>query len=166
MIRVAKESDLDEIMRIVRETIAVMTAENNSQWSAAYPALDDFQNDLKSGSLFICEEDGKVVGFLCINRTEAPEYAAVDWNSDETRFVLHRMAVDVTARRNGIGQRLLAFAEEYAVKSGAYYLRTDTFSRNSGMNALFRRCGFQKTGEVHFREIGEHFNCYDKRLKG
>lgn len=42
MIRKAEHGDLDGIMHIVADTIALMHAEGNVQWSEDYPLASDF----------------------------------------------------------------------------------------------------------------------------
>jgi len=164
MIRAAEISDVDAVLDIVKQTVEVMSSENNPQWNEFYPAREHFLSDITQRSLFVAERDTFVIGFICVNQTEAPEYAEVNWSKRAPCFVLHRMAVAVAARREGVGKKLVDFAENYARERGVFYLRTDTFSKNGGMNRLFQRCGFKKTGEVFFRDLPDPFNCYDKAL--
>ncbi|MCL2539786.1 MAG: GNAT family N-acetyltransferase [Oscillospiraceae bacterium] len=164
MIRMAHARDLDEVLEIVDKTVEVMSSQNNPQWSKEYPARSHFESDVAARSLYVYETDDGIIGFICINREEAQEYAGVSWSQDAPCFILHRMAVTPSARKKGIGMELIAFGENLAKEHRVYYLRTDTFSKNMGMNSLFKKCGFKKTGEVHFRGLTEPFNCYDKIL--
>ena len=164
MMRIAGLNDLDAVLDIVAKTIEVMRTENNLQWTEEYPALSHFISDVDEKSLYVYEKDGEVIGFICVNQKEEPAYAGLTWSQDPPCFVMHRMAVMPSARREGVGRKLIAFAENYAKERGVCYLRTDTFSKNTGMNILFKKCGFKKTGEVHFRGLPEPFNCYDKIL--
>lgn len=166
MIRLATKNDLDYIMNIVRQTISIMKTEGNPQWTETYPSRDDFETDICSESLYVYTDDStnNVIAFICINSTSTPEYSEVEWGSEQQFLVLHRLAVDSNLRKQGIGSLMLSFAEEYSKEKGIYYLRTDTNSMNKGMNGLFTKFGYVKRGEVHFRSLTEHFNCYDKLL--
>ena len=88
----------------------------------------------------------------------------VNWSSDNPYLVLHRLAVNPVFRKQGIGGIMMSYAEEYAKTMSFYYLRTDTNSQNTAMNALFHKHNYTKCGEVHFRSLPIHFNCYDKIL--
>lgn len=164
MIRVAKEKDLSKIMEIIQATIEIMGSENNPQWDALYPQRKDFHQDILDKSLFVFEEAGQVKGMLCINTVEPIEYGPVTWSSREKALVLHRMAIDPAARKQGIGLKFMKFAEQVARESAIGYLKTDTFSENVKMNGLFQKCGYQKVGDIHFRGLERLFYCYDKVL--
>ena len=164
MIRHTTLSDIETITDILSRSVKIMQLEGNPQWSGDYPSRIDFIRDISSDTLFGFESEGTLKGFICINQVQPPEYEEITWNKKTEFYALHRMAVDPDSRRKGIAKELISFAEDYAKENDIFYIRTDTFSKNNGMNRLFESCGYNKTGEVHFRGIEEHFNCYDKIL--
>lgn len=164
MIRQAKKADIPRIMEITRETIKYMNIEDNCQWDSNYPLESDFLNDISTGTLYVDEIKGEVNAFVCVSFEEAPEYAVLPWKCKDGFMVVHRMAVSHKYRENGIGTKLLKYAEEIARNNNAGSLRTDTFCLNSAMNRLLMRMGYSKVGEVYFDEIPKPFNCYEKIL--
>lgn len=60
------------------------------------------------------------------------------------------MSVDPEYRRKGVGMELMKFAEDLAKKNNISYLKTDTFSINDKMNALFIKCSYNFVGEMGF----------------
>ena len=164
MIRKAILDDLQSIMDIVAKTIILMRQEGNSQWNEDYPTSDVFSNDISTNSLYVYSNQEIVRGFICINMTSPNEYANACWNSDAEFIVLHRLAVHPDARKQGVGSRLLRFAEDYAKKKGISYIRTDTNNNNVGMNALFEKFGYTKVSEIRLRDLSVSFSCYDKIL--
>ncbi len=166
MIRAAAERDLDGIMDIVGRVVAEMRAEDIDQWSDAYPSRADFRADLADGALWVDEEAGGrgLRGVVCVNRAEPPEYRDGTWSRDGAALVIHRLAVHPDFRRQGVGRGLLALAEDLARRSGVPYLRSDTYSLNGRMNALFVRMGYRRAGDIRFPGHRYVFRCYDKEL--
>lgn len=165
MIRKATFSDLDEIMDIIAKTIEDMEEAKNFQWNSAYPTREIFAGDISDGDLYILEtHTGKIGGLICINFDEQPEYSGLDWSLDKRAVILHRLVVNSAARGQGIGTKLMMFAEQKAAEMGSDYLKSDTYSTNKQMNSLFRKMGYKYIGDTYFpgRELG--FYCYEKEL--
>jgi GNAT superfamily N-acetyltransferase len=165
MMRKAVLDDLKDIMDIIKDTISEMHSYNNYQWDENYPQEQDFIKDIRDGCLFSVEKDGKLVGFVCVNKIEPVEYSGLNWSLNEDSMVIHRMAVDLSSRRGGIGMEIMNFAEELALKNNVRYLKTDTYSINTKMNALFVRCGYKLVGEISFLGKEKPFYCYEKILR-
>jgi len=164
MIRKAVLEDTKEIMEIIAATISEMRNYNNTQWDENYPQEKDFINDIQRGDLYVSERDGKLVGFICINNIEPAEYNWLSWSLNGDCMVVHRMAVNSSLRRSGIGTELMKFADNLALASNIRYLKTDTYSINTKMNALFKKCGYALVGEMSFLGKEKPFYCYEKIL--
>lgn len=163
MIRHANAVDIDEIMRIVEDTKKIMHAQGNVQWDESYPLCADFERDIANGSLYIIEVDSAVAGFVCLDFNEPDAYKTAGWHKPKPALVLHRMAVDPLFRGHGVGGNLLEFAEQKAAELAAGSVRTDTFSGNAPMNALFLKHGYRMTGAVELPgRRKQPFNCYEK----
>lgn len=163
--RKAVIEDTKEIMQIIKETIAEMRTYSNTQWDENYPQEKDFTNDIKRGYLYVAERESKLVGFICINKVEPAEYNGLNWSLKEDCMVVHRMAVNPNYRRSGIGTELMKFVDELALANNIRYLKTDTYSINTKMNALFKKCGYHLVGEMSFLEKEKPFYCYEKNIK-
>ncbi|AZV58581.1 GNAT family N-acetyltransferase [Clostridium sp. AWRP] len=164
MIRKAIMNDIKDIMEIIRQTITEMHTYNNTQWDENYPQKKDFIDDIENENLFVVEKDEKLVGFLCINKIEPAEYKGLNWSLNEDFLVLHRMSVNPNCRRCGIATELMKFAEDLALKNNIRYLKTDTYSVNAKMRALFKKCNYNFVGEIHFNGKEKPFYCYGKKL--
>jgi GNAT superfamily N-acetyltransferase len=164
VIRKAVLDDLIDIMNIIKETIIEMHSYNNHQWDESYPQEKDFIKDIESGCLYVTERDGKLQGFVCVNKLEPAEYSGLNWSLNEEAMVIHRMSVNPDSRRMGIGTELMNFAEELALKNNVRYLKTDTYSINTKMNALFLKCGYKLVGEMSFLGKEKPFYSYEKIL--
>jgi GNAT superfamily N-acetyltransferase len=164
MMRKAVMEDTKGIMEIIKETISEMRTYNNIQWDESYPQEKDFMNDIQRGDLYVAEREGKLVGFVCINKVEPVEYDELKWPLNEDCMVVHRMAVNPNYRRSGIGTELLKFVDELALANNIRYLKTDTYSINTKMNLLFTKCGYDLVGEMSFLGKEKPFYCYGKIL--
>lgn len=164
MIRKAAKGDLAEIMEIIRETVGEMRTYGNTQWDENYPQEKDFAGDISRGDLYVDERDGVVAGFICVNQVEPVEYEDLDWSSKEQAMVVHRMAVNPKFRRKGIASGMMEYADDLARSSGIDYMKTDTYSVNPNMNALFIKCGYKFVGEMSFLAKEKPFNAYEKLL--
>ena len=164
MIRKAAKEDLAEIMKIIKATVEEMKTYGNTQWDESYPQEKDFNRDINSGDLYVDERDGEVAGFICVNQVEPVEYEELDWSSKEKAMVVHRMAVNPKFRRKGIASGMMKFADELANSRGIRYMKTDTYSVNPKMNALFVKCGYKFVGEMSFLGKEKPFNSYEKFL--
>lgn len=163
MIRKAIKEDIAKIMEVMKVTIEEMKEYNNTQWDENYPQASNFEKDIEAGDLYVdAVETGELRGFVCINYVEPVEYKDIKWQLDEKAVVVHRMAVNPKFRNQGVGISLLNFSQDFAVKNDVRYLKTDTYSINDKMNALFRKFGFQLAGEMEFLGKEKPFYCYDK----
>jgi len=92
------------------------------------------------GAVFVAEEDGAVVGFICVWARVPPD------DPSELRSCAHvsDLVVLPTWRGRGIGRALLARGETYARESGAGRLRIGVLARNEGARRLYDASGFRE----------------------
>ncbi len=164
MIRKATFEDITSIMKIVQETIIEMGNYNNTQWDENYPKESNFIEDINKGELYVIDENGELGGFACINKVEPEEYKDLAWKQDGTALVIHRMAVNPEFRRKGIGSRLINLADKLAQEQNIKILKTDTYSLNTKMQGLFKKCGYTFVGKINFLGKEKQFYCYEKTV--
>ena len=114
LIRPAQAEELDTIWAMVGRAVADMNARGNPQWGADYPTRDFYAGDISRGELYAALVDGQLAGVACINTSESPEYDPLPWTTVRPAMVIHRMAVDPTCQRSGIGSAFFRFAQEEA----------------------------------------------------
>ena len=92
------------------------------------------------GAVFVAEEEGDVVGFICVWARVPPE------DPSELRDCAHvsDLVVLPRFRRRGIGRALLARGEAYARERGAERLRIGVLARNEGARRLYLDSGFRE----------------------
>jgi GNAT superfamily N-acetyltransferase len=164
-IRRATISDIEPIMKLVREIVPVMREQGNFQWDYIYPNPEVFANDVALYQLWVAEIDGDIGGFTAITTEQSEEYANVGWDITEPAIVTHRLAVGLHYRGLGIAEALLKQAEIVAQDRGITILRIDTNSNNKATQKLFPKLGYIYAGETELNHRPNlKFYCYEKRL--
>jgi ribosomal protein S18 acetylase RimI-like enzyme len=105
-------------------------------------------------------EDGAIAGHIDL-RAHAERYAA--------HRCLLGMGVDRRHRKQGLGNRLIEHAAQWAATAGFEWIDLQVLSVNTPAIALYHRTGFQKTGEIPamFHLDGQAFDytSMSKRLR-
>jgi putative acetyltransferase len=89
----------------------------------------------RSGGFWVAVRQEKIAGMFGLERTAADA------------MELRRMYVDPSARRSGIGQSMLRFAETDCVRLGARRLELSTSELQPAALELYRRAGLRRLGE-------------------
>ena len=130
-IRFASIADIEDIMFLIEQCIQSMESQGIYQWDDSYPTAEIFADDIKSNSLFVFEDGGSCMGIISLNENQAPEYQELIWENENGKIlVIHRLAVNPGRQKQGIGRRLMDFAEDYAADQGYASIRLDAYSGN------------------------------------
>lgn len=148
MIRPAEITDLDSIEEIYEEHFA-----HEKQYGAytvfrkgIYPTKKDAEKALLNHALFVCEENGIVLGSIICDGFQPEEYQKIDWPShaaDEQVKVIHLLMVRPRAAGKGIGSALIRFVSETAKQQGCTAIRLDTGAQNTPAASLYQKLGFR-----------------------
>lgn len=149
--RPAVESDIEDIMLIVRQARNYLKKHRVDQWQGEYPTQDIFAADIANGECYAVTYGERLAGFFCL--TEAPEsgYDKITdgkWHGEGKYCTLHRMAIEARFRGTGLSDMLVDFADETAKAKDAECVRTDTHRKNKAMQKLFKRKGYVYRGNV------------------
>lgn len=167
LIRLARDTELNDIWALVRRTMLHMKEAGNPQWGSDYPTRAWFAEDIRRGELYLATTaDGSFLGTACINTEPCEEYAPLPWRIPSPAVVIHRLAVEPSVRRRGVASAFFDFAEALAPQWDCSAIHVDTYAQNQGMQALLLGRGYTKVGEVHFggddRPLA--FPCFEKVL--
>lgn len=143
--------DEREIISMTQLCALDLISKGISQWDQHYPNLGTIQNDIAMGQLYKYTYGKIIVGIIVLNEVQDPEYADLNWVTDENsrNLVVHRLAVHPEHQGKGIAQKLMSFAEEFARQNTYDSIRLDTFSQNSRNQKFYDTRGYQRTGEVY-----------------
>ena len=158
-IRKAKQSDMDEILRVYDSARAFMRSTGNpTQWSGGYPSRELLEEDIKSGHLYVCEYEEGINGVFAMLCGPDPTYLIIEdgeWLNDNPYGVIHRIASD--GRCRGV----LPFCAQF-VMGHFDEIRIDTHHDNKVMQHLLEKNGFARCGIIHLANgdprIAYHFS--------
>jgi ribosomal protein S18 acetylase RimI-like enzyme len=147
VIRLAKPAERDIVEAIVREAYAVYIDRISKPPG---PMLDDYGALIAAGVVSVFEEpDASIVAILVL--LTKPDHLLLD-----------NIAVRGDRQGQGLGRRLIAFAEAEARRLGYRELRLCTHATMTENIALYTRLGFIETGRG--RDAGYDRVFMSKRL--
>ncbi|RDY59708.1 GNAT family N-acetyltransferase [Flagellimonas nanhaiensis] len=163
MIRLAKLSEIKDILTITQACAFKMQQNGIYQWNEHYPTEEPFIKDAERNELYVKEDNGEIIGAITISTYMDQEYVPVTWltpNGNST--YIHRLCVHPDNQGKGIAQELMHFAENYSKNHGFVSVRLDTFSQNKRNQRFYEQRGYQKLGDIYFPKQSEHpFHCYE-----
>lgn len=162
----ANISQLDNIFKIFKDCRIKMENDGVFQWTEHYPTLEIVAGDIQMGYLYCLTEDHKTVGVVNISDIQEPEYKTIHWqNNDGKILVIHRLAVHPQFQKQGFANKLMDFAEDYAIRDSYSSVRLDAYSGNERVLRFYENRDYKKRGEVFFPGRKLPFYCYEKQLK-
>jgi ribosomal protein S18 acetylase RimI-like enzyme len=117
------------------------------------PMLDDYRQLIADGHVSVLDEPGEGIVAIIVLLPRP----------DADHLLLDNIAVRPNRQGQGIGRRLIAFAEHQARRRGVAELQLYTHEKMSENIALYRRLGFSETGRL--RQAGYDRVFMAKRLK-
>lgn len=92
-----------------------------------------------SGVIFLCEEAGVAVGYVCLFGAVQPE----DLDDLPKRYgFMAELFVKSGHRNRGIGQELVRHAEDYARSLGDYKMELKVLAPNEAARRFYESCGY------------------------
>ena len=163
MIRKAVKEDIDAILNTTKACAAYMVGHGIYQWNEHYPNRLVFENDVARNELFVLEVDNEIKGCIVISTFMDEEYHPVKWlTKNENNVYIHRLAIHPKLQGKGYAQRLMSFAENYAIENNYSSVRLDTFSQNKRNQKFYELRGYKRLGDIYFSKQSEFpFHCYE-----
>ena len=168
MIRPAVREDLPELMALFSEARATIAALGIDQWQNGYPNEEIVSEDIDDQRSYAARKDNALCGSFVLMERE-PLYDRIEdgaWlTGDRTSgyLAIHRVAVAVACRGQGISTAILNFAEEEAKARGLTSLRIDTHKGNVVMRRMLEKHGFSLCGVIHLAN-GDPRVAYERRI--
>lgn len=165
-IRASNASDLDHLMPIfdeARRTIAVLGID---QWQNGYPSREVIEADIARQQSFCVTDGESVVATFVVLVDGEPTYDHIyegAWITGDSRdyLAIHRVAIAVAMRGQGIAPTIIKHVADRARKMGMRSIRIDTHRGNVVMRRMLEKNDFVYCGIIYL-ENGDERVAYEK----
>ncbi len=167
-IRRADINDLDSVMPIFDEARKTIASLGIDQWQNGYPDRDVIMRDMDEGNSYLVEDDVVYASFAVICDGE-PTYDKIydgEWssgNNNRNYLAIHRVAISLAKRGQGIAGKIIEHASHIAEDSGLSSIRIDTHRGNIVMRKMLEKNGFSYCGIIYLSDGSERV-AYEKLL--
>ena len=167
MIRLAKKSEILKILAITRACAKDMIKNNILQWNEEYPSKVAFVKDINRNELYVLVSNEKIIGCIVLSSIMDSEYIPIKWlTQNHNNLYVHRLAIHPKEQGKGNAQKMMGFAEQFAIDKNYISIRLDTFSKNVRNQKFYEIRGYKRLGEIQFPKQSEFpFYCYEKLCK-
>ncbi|REE77721.1 ribosomal protein S18 acetylase RimI-like enzyme [Paenibacillus taihuensis] len=164
IVRLTKQ-DRKDLVQLYREITLSLSQAGIRQWDRFYPNRFVIEQDLKRGTVYGIRGGQRIIGAVVVDSQQSGKYARLIWNDRTGKpSCIHRLAVHPDYQGQGIGKRLLQFAEEHAREAGSSSIRLDVFTGNPGAVGMYRRAGYVEVGTIKFPMRKVPYLCFEKLL--
>jgi ribosomal protein S18 acetylase RimI-like enzyme len=126
--RLATQDDVEQIMRLVNATYAKYL---DRMEKPPAPMLADYTGLIAGGEVYVLASDAEIAGMLVIE-------------GQDQALLIENVAIDPAFQGQGLGRRLMAFAEQQAREYALRELRLYTNEVMVENLAFYRRLGFEE----------------------
>ena len=173
IIRKANVKDIESIEKLYNSIIDYLNATHNYPgWKKGiYPTREDAISGLEEDVLYVAEVNSNIAGTIMLIHKGEDGYKQAKWSVDTSYdkvYVVYTLAVNPDYLRMGVGEKLLLFAEELAMKEGCLSIRLDVVKGNIPAIHLYEKCGFKYIDTVSFgyEEYGlPLYDLFEKDLR-
>jgi GNAT superfamily N-acetyltransferase len=154
-VRPARPEQIDTVLGVLAEATAWLRARGIEQWPERFES-DWVMPAIERGETWFAERDGEVVGSLVVQWEDPIFWAGFPADAG----YLHRLVV--RRHGDGLGARLLRWAERHTAGNGKPFLRLDCVTWNDALRGYYERAGYEHVGEV---TVGPYTLArYEKRV--
>lgn len=164
--RRAVESDLEGIMKIIRDAKRSLKAENINQWQQGYPDETTILEDIEKEQSYVLSQNSKVIATAAVTFLEEKDYKGIyegRWGGSETYAVIHRLAILTEMKGIGLVDHFLKEIESFVREKQYPCIRTDTHEDNIRMQKLLTRNGYHFRGIIYIGGIDKR-RAFEKIL--
>lgn len=149
--RLARPEDLHQIVDILSEAAAWAKARGVERWwSVPFPE-GWVRSGIDRGEVVAVESQSRMVGTLTLTRQDLPMWG----EQPPIAGYMHRVAIKRELAHQGLGRRLLEWAEAEVRSWGRSKLRLDCLATNESLVTYYRSQGFREVRRIHGHIPGE-----------
>ena len=150
--RAARDS-FEALTRLLHLAYAPLAAAGMN-FTAATQTPDVTEKRVAEGQCFVAEVDGSIVGTVTVcgpyGEGEGVWAGDLRWFRERNTAHFHQFAVHPEMQGQGLGRRLVAACEAWALARGYQRLALDTAEPATALRALYTRLGFAEVGHAQW----------------
>jgi GNAT superfamily N-acetyltransferase len=171
-IRKSTEQDLAALLSIFDEARGTIKQLGIDQWQNGYPHAEVIRDDISRGESYSVTCDGEICATFALIEGGEPTYDKIydgAWltgyspSHTPNYFAIHRVAISVRMRGQGIATKIIDFAAQKARAAEKRSLRIDTHRGNVVMRRMLEKHGFAHCGTILLQDGAERV-AYEKAL--
>jgi ribosomal protein S18 acetylase RimI-like enzyme len=161
----AKETDLIEILYLLKVCILDMNLKGLKHWNSAYPDAKIMERNLENGFIYLAKDKGVCKGMVTLNEDTPADYFEIDFSSGcQKPLYLQYMAVHPRWQRLGIAKLLIEFAAKLAKEKKFDCIRLDVFKPSENARQLYEKYSFKEVSPFLSEYQKIPFVCYEKQI--
>ena len=155
----AREADVDMVLGILYEAADWLALKGfDTFWKKPWLTRESVLPRIRQHEVFLAKLDDRVVGTITL-QWDDPVY----WNgAPADAGYIHKFAVRRAYSGRKIGDSMMRWAEEEAVRAGKKYLRLDCLAANKGIREYYEKKGFIYQRDISPRDW--RASLYEKRI--
>ncbi|NRY64043.1 GNAT family N-acetyltransferase [Clostridium beijerinckii] len=153
--RKAVETDINYIMRIIKQAQDYFKEQGINQWQNNYPNPETIRNDIANKHSYILLKDNNIVATAAVSFDGEKTYDSIyegEWITNNQYAVIHRIAVDNTYKGLGLSSEIIKNVEELCLNKGIHSIKVDTHEENISMQKLLKKNKFQYCGIIYLED--------------
>ncbi len=164
--RKAVETDINNIMNIIKEAQVYFQEQGIDQWQNNYPNWEVISEDIAAEISYVLLKDSNIVATAAVAFTGEKTYDAVyegEWLSTNEYAVIHRMAVADKYKGLGFSSHIIKKVEELCLNKGVRSIKVDTHEDNLAMQRLLKKNQFKYCGIIFLEDNSKRI-AFEKLL--
>ena len=168
-IRKSTLKDMQALISLFDEARGTIALLGIDQWQDGYPSEAVIMRDIQKGQSYCVENEGRIYATFALIDDGEPTYDRIlggEWltgNGTGHYLAIHRVAIAVAMRGQGIAPRVIDFAADVVASLRMQSLRIDTHRGNVVMQRMLEKNGFHFCGVIYL-ENGAERVAYEKMI--
>lgn len=153
--RKAVETDVDSIMKIIKQAQDYFKEKGINQWQNNYPNVEVISNDVAEKNSYVLLKNNEVVATAVVSFKGEKTYESIyegEWISNKEYAVVHRIAVDNNHKGLGLSSQIIKNVEELCIEKDVSSIKVDTHEENLSMQKLLRKNKFEHCGIIYLED--------------
>ncbi|SFC97601.1 GNAT family N-acetyltransferase [Clostridium uliginosum] len=153
--RKAVETDVNNIMNIIKQAQAYFKENGINQWQDNYPDIETIINDIADENSYVLLKDNNIVTTVAVSFDNEKTYDSIcdgKWISNNEYAVIHRMAVDNNYKGLGLSSQIIKNIEQLCLNKRVQSIKVDTHEDNISMQKLLKKNKFKYCGIIYLED--------------